>query len=114
MKILLATMGMDIGGAETHILSLSLSLNRLGHEVTVASANGVFVDQLKNAGIKHINLPLNKRNPVLILKSYFGLKKLLKTSDFDIVHAHARIPAFLCGILQRKYGFRFCLSGSQC
>ena len=107
MKILLATMGMDIGGAETHILSLSLSLNRLGHEVTVASANGVFVDQLKNAGIKHINLPLNKRNPVLILKSYFGLKKLLKTSDFDIVHAHARIPAFLCGILQRKYGFRF-------
>lgn len=107
MKILLATMGMDIGGAETHILSLSLSLHRLGHEVVVASADGVFVEQLKKAGIRHIDLPLNKRNPILIIKSYFGLKKLIKNEEYDIVHAHARIPAFLCGKLQRKYGFRF-------
>ncbi|MCR5457529.1 MAG: polysaccharide pyruvyl transferase CsaB [Clostridiales bacterium] len=107
MKILLATMGMDIGGAETHVLSLSLSLNRLGHDVVVASAEGVFVEQLKKAGIRHVDLPLNKRNPILIVRSYAGLKKLIQKENFDIVHAHARIPAFLCGILQRKYGFRF-------
>ena len=32
MKILMATMGLDIGGAETHIVELSKELHHLGHE----------------------------------------------------------------------------------
>ena len=31
MKILMATMGMDIGGAETHIVELSKELTHQGH-----------------------------------------------------------------------------------
>ncbi len=107
MKILLATMGMDIGGAETHILSLSLSLKAIGYQVEIASADGVFVKKLEQSGIIHHKLPLNKRSPFAFIKSYFGLKKIIKSGNYDIVHAHARIPAFLCGKLQRKYGFRF-------
>ena len=36
MKILMATMGLDIGGAETHIVELAKELKAEGHDIVVA------------------------------------------------------------------------------
>lgn len=110
MKILLAHMWMVIGGAETHVVELSKELAARGHDVTVASNGGVYVDALKNAGVKHFTVPLHSKNPASMLKSYRLLKKLIKREKFDIVHAHSRIPAFICGALSRRLGFRFVTS----
>ena len=107
MKILMALMGLNIGGAETHVLELSKELCRMGHEIVVASAGGVFVKELEDSGVRHIYVPLNTKSPVAVIKSYFSLKKLIQNEDFDVVHAHARIPAFILGFLQRKMHFRF-------
>ena len=43
MKILMVTMKMDIGGAETHILELAKGLKEQGHSVHVVSEGGIFV-----------------------------------------------------------------------
>ena len=40
MKILMATMGMDIGGAETHIVELAKELKKQGHDVAIVSHGG--------------------------------------------------------------------------
>ena len=110
MKILMPTMSMDIGGAETHVLELSRGLVRAGCEVTVVSCGGAFLPALAEAGVEHVTLPLNTKRPAALLKSYFGLRRLIRTGNYDIVHAHARIPAFLCGLLHRQMGFRFVTS----
>ena len=47
MKILMATMGLDIGGAETHIVELSKELKNRGHQVAVVSNGGVYVPGLR-------------------------------------------------------------------
>ena len=47
MKILMVTMAMNIGGAETHILELTKELSLRGHDVTVASFGGVYADELQ-------------------------------------------------------------------
>ncbi len=107
MKILMTLMGLDIGGAETHVLELSRALADMGADITVASKGGVYVKELETCGIRHVKLPLHTKNPIAVLKSYFGLKKLIKKEGFDVVHAHARIPAFLCGALHRRLKFRF-------
>ncbi len=107
MKILLVTMKMDIGGAETHILELARGLSRRGVEVHVASAGGIFAEALEKEGIRHITLPLDRRALFAMQKAKKGLKALISSEHYDIVHAHARIPAFLCGMLQRKLRFRF-------
>lgn len=107
MKILMTTMGMDIGGAETHILELSRELVARGHEVTVASCGGAYVEELTKNSIRHVELPLNTKRISHAVKSYRGLKKLIREERFDVVHAHARIPAFICALLQKKMGFRF-------
>ena len=106
MNILMVTMSMQIGGAETHVLELSRALVKMGHRVTVASRDGVYVQALREAGIPHVDLPLHTKNPRAVLRAYRGLKALIKREKFDIVHAHARIPAFICGLLRRKLGFR--------
>lgn len=107
MKILMATMQLDIGGAETHIVELSKALKKRGLEIYVASNGGAYVKELEDAGIKHFDVPLNRKSVSAIRKAYRELKKIIFENDIDIVHAHARIPGFLCALLQKKYKFRF-------
>lgn len=110
LKILMVTMGMDIGGAETHILELSKELARRGNEITVVSNGGVYVAELEAAGICHVSLPLNRRSLTAMVKSYYGLKRLIKTGHFDVVHAHARLPGFLCSQVRKRVKFPFVTS----
>ncbi len=98
---------MGFGGAETHIYELCVALKKNGHTVTVASAGGKYAEMLEAAGIRHVTLPLASKNPTSVVKAYLGLKKLIKTEKYDLVHAHARIPAFVCGMLQKKLDFSF-------
>lgn len=103
-------MWMIIGGAETHVVELSRELAARGHDVTVASNGGVYVPELEGSGVKHFTVPLHSKDPGAMIKSYFALKNLIKREQFDIVHAHSRIPAFICGALARRMGFRFVTS----
>ncbi len=106
-SILIATMALGIGGAETHIVELSRKLAQFGHRVTVVSNGGIYVDELKKAGVRHIKVPLHTKNPASLLKSYAQLKKIIVRENIDIVHAHARIPAFLCNFVCKKYNVPF-------
>ena len=107
MKVLMATMALDIGGAETHIVELSKELVRQGHEVLVASNGGVYVPELAAAGIRHFVVPMHRRDVGCILRSRRLLAALIRREKPDVVHAHARIPAFVCGSLQKSLKFPF-------
>lgn len=107
MKILIATMKMDIGGAETHIIELCRALTAHRHSVTVASAGGRFVAELSKSGVGHVTLPLDKKDPISIVRSHRELRRLIIDEKFDVVHAHARIPAFVCEPICRKLDVRF-------
>ncbi len=108
--ILLATMSFDIGGVETHVLELATGLRQLGYTPIVASNGGVYVAELKKRGIQHIKLPLHDKNPKNILDSYILFKKVIEKEQIDIVHAHARIPAFTLGLLHKTMKFPFVTS----
>ena len=56
-------MGLEIGGAETHVVELSKELKRRGREITVVSSGGVYTAELKAAGIRHVCLPTDSRHP---------------------------------------------------
>lgn len=107
MKVLLATMGLGIGGAETHIVELAKGLQRRGIEVIVASNGGAYVHELEQANIKHYNVPMHNKNIGNVIKSYKILKEIIKNEKIDVVHGHARIPSFICALLKRKMKFPF-------
>lgn len=107
MRVLMTTMQLDIGGAETHIVELSKALARRGVEVIVASNGGAYEAELKEAGIRHIQVPFHSKNPFCMRKAYALLEQIILENRIDVVHAHARIPAFLCALLHKRYHFRF-------
>lgn len=106
-KILMALNRFDIGGAETHVVELSKELQRRGYEVILASNGGSYVSELEAANIRHFTVPLDERSLSKMLRSKRILKKIIQTEKPQIVHAHARIPGFLCGLLQKKMKFPF-------
>lgn len=110
MKILMATMGMDIGGAETHIVELSKELTHQGHQVVIVSNGGVYVPEVEAAGIRHYEAPLNRRSFSSMRQAQAVLRRVIQAEKPDVVHAHARIPAFLCGRLQKSLDFAFVTS----
>ncbi|MDR1703058.1 MAG: polysaccharide pyruvyl transferase CsaB, partial [Clostridiales bacterium] len=101
-RILMVTNALVLGGAETHILELSRELARRGFTVLVASAGGPMAEELGKAGIKHYEAPLDNKMPWNMLLSYWKLKKIVKANNIGLVHAHARIPGFICGLLCRR------------
>ncbi|SHH92074.1 polysaccharide pyruvyl transferase CsaB [Sporobacter termitidis DSM 10068] len=106
-KIMMATMSLGIGGAETHIVELASELRRRGDDVVIASNGGVYVSDIEKLGIRHYQVPMNRRNVLTMLRSYFLLRKIIKKEEPDMVHAHARISAFICGLLHKTMHFPF-------
>ena len=106
-RILMTLTRFDIGGAETHVLELSLELQRMGYYVVVASNGGVYEKNLADAGITHYKVPMHLKTPSAVRQSLKQLKNIIKNEQIEIVHAHGRIPAFLCGILKKKMDFTF-------
>lgn len=101
-NILLAAMSLDIGGAETHVFELAKELANRGHNILVASNGGAYVKDLEKYGIRHVLLPLHRKSPLGMLRAYLGLLNIISEQNIDIIHAHARIPAFLCEFAARK------------
>ena len=107
MNILLVTMEMNIGGAETHILELAKALRKDGNEVTVVSAGGSLVAELEAHEIEHIFAPLKDKRPKHVFESAKIIKKVVKNKRINIVHAHARIPGAICGFVCKKLNVHF-------
>ena len=101
MKILMALMGLNIGGAETHVVELSKELKKMGNTIIVVSAGGAYQQEIEAAGIKHYYAPLLTHKLGDMTKAYGILKRVISVEKPDVVHAHARIPALLCHIIHK-------------
>ena len=102
MKILMALNGLDIGGAETHVVELAKEIVRRGHQVVMVSSGGVYQKEIEEFGIKHYTVTLTSRSPMDIFSSKAKLKNVIKKEKPDIVHSHARIPGFLLDMVHKE------------
>ncbi len=105
MRILLVSTRMGIGGAETHILTLARVLRRRGHHIHILSAGGAYIPALISSKIEHTTLPLDRKDIVSVVKSAREIWNIAREGRYDVVHAHGRIPAFICGMLSKRGGF---------
>ena len=103
MRILLLSEGMERGGAETHVAALARGLRDAGDEVDVLSAGGREAELLAREGIRQICVPFC-RTPVGAVKSVLAMRRAIKRGKYDVLHAHARYPAFL--LRMAAFGWR--------
>ena len=97
LKILLLTDRLALGGAETHIISLYRALAARGHDVLIASSGGALAGD-----VRHIKINLSSHSPLSLMRGYFTLRSLLSREKFDVIHAHARLPALIASLVARE------------
>lgn len=104
VPLLLLPMSLGIGGAETHVVSLAKHLRRRGWDVCVASAGGELVRELNSSGVPHFPAPLDSRSPFRMLGAYRTIDRIARDRRIGLVHAHARIPAWIAEKVCRNLG----------
>lgn len=95
------------GGAEQGCVDICAELARCGAESIVVSNGGPRIAEILRAGGKHITLPVHSKNPLVMMKNIFSLKRLIRKHGVDIVHARSRAPAWSCLYACRGSGARF-------
>jgi lipopolysaccharide heptosyltransferase II len=107
MNILQLIPRLDVGGAETTTIDLSLELTKRGHKVIVVSAGGRLVKTLEEAGVSHYLLPVDKKSPWSIWRTVPRLVKIVRKENIEIVHARSRAPGWIAYFACRKTGVAF-------
>jgi glycosyltransferase involved in cell wall biosynthesis len=90
LHILLVVPRLNIGGAETYVVTTALGLKKHGYRVTVASWGGQLTQKLRLARINHYLVPI-RFSPTLAAKM---LSRIIRQHDIDIVHANSAAAGF--------------------
>lgn len=95
------------GGVERGTIEMAQAIQQAGWQAIVASAGGAMVHQLNQIGAKHIELPLQTKNPFKLRANAKALERIIKEHKVDIVHARSRAPAWSAYWAAQKTGTRF-------
>jgi glycosyltransferase involved in cell wall biosynthesis len=95
------------GGVERGTVDIAKALVDNGFRSLVTSSGGPLVKSIEHNGSKHINMPLNSKNPWRIFSNISKLAELIKKEKVDIVHARSRAPAWSAYFAAKKTGCSF-------
>lgn len=90
------------GGSERGVIDQVTWLKDHGVESIVVSAGGMWLDRLTNTGIRHIELPVDRKNPLTILSCAKRTSNLIRDEKIMLVCAHSRVPAWIAHIATRS------------
>ncbi len=94
MKVLQVIPELDAGGAERTTLDIAAALARRGDGALVASRGGRLDAELKRLGGDLRPMPVQSKNPAVMLANAYRLAGLAAREKVDIVHARSRAPAW--------------------
>lgn len=100
MKILHIVPEFEEGGVERYVVQLSREQVNHGHEITLATAGGK-LEKLLPETVKVIHLPVQRKNLITGFYCVKKLSKIFQQSEWDLIHAHSRVPAWIAWTLAR-------------
>lgn len=86
------------GGVERGTLEIAHYLSSLGIRNFVCSSGGPLVAELDESMTRHLKLPVESKNPFLILLNAWRIAMLVRKYGITILHARSRAPAWSCWI----------------
>ena len=99
--------GLTTGGVERSTVDVAAGLVRAGWTALVASSGGPMVHELERAGARHVALPLDSKNPLVMRANIRRLAELAHQHGVHIVHARSRAPAWSARAAARRVGAHF-------
>jgi glycosyltransferase involved in cell wall biosynthesis len=88
MRVLLATPGTEVGGAERVVIALAHALPRRGHDVVLWGPAGALEPELDGAPIERLVAGYHARSPIGMVRDVTSLAAGVRRTRPDVVHAH--------------------------
>jgi len=95
------------GGVERGTVDMAATLKEAGWLPLVVSNGGPMVRELDRLGVKHIQLPVHSKNPLVIKANIGRLEAVIREHGVDIVHARSRAPAWSAYYAAQATGAHF-------
>jgi len=105
IKVLQVIPKLGYGGTETGCYDLAHFLPEQGWKSYIATSGGDLLQYINKKKVKIFKLPVQSKNPVLILINSVILFFIIVFYNIDIIHARSRAPAWSCYIAA-KLSFR--------
>lgn len=107
MNIIQIVPSLETGGVETGTIDLAKILLLEGHRPVVISAGGKLVKKLDELGIRHYELPVDRKSPFSVIRLIPRLIKIIRQEKADIVHARSRVPGWIAFFACYRTGAKF-------
>ena len=107
LKVVQVIPKLGYGGAETGCYDLAHYLPEKGCKSYIITSSGQLLNFVKKKKVKVFRLPVNSKNPLIILFNAVIISLIVLIYNIDIVHARSRAPAWsclwACFITRRKF-----------
>ena len=107
LKVLQVIPKLGYGGAETGCYDIAHYLPENNCESFIATSGGELLKFVDRKKVKIYRLPVQSKNPILILINAFILVGIILFNNISLVHARSRAPAWSCflatKITRRKF-----------
>jgi glycosyltransferase involved in cell wall biosynthesis len=105
IKVLQVIPRLGFGGAETGCYDLAHFLPEQGCKSFIATSGGELLKFVDKKKVKLFKLPVQSKNPILILFNAIAISFVILVYNINIVHVRSRAPAWSC-FLATKLTFR--------
>jgi glycosyltransferase involved in cell wall biosynthesis len=110
LTTLIVTPSLHAGAADSGTIQLVRILASAGHRPIVVSSGGRLVGDVTAAGATFIPMNVDRANPIAIVRNALALARIVRDERCDVVHAHARAPAWSAYYAARRAGVPFLTS----
>ena len=105
IKVLQVIPKLGYGGAETGCYDLAHFLHEKNCKSFIVTSGGSLLKFIKKDKVKVFKLPVQSKNPILILFNAIIISFIILLYNINIVHARSRAPAWSC-LVATKITFR--------
>ena len=107
IKVLQVIPKLGLGGAETGCYDLAHFLHEQDCKSYIITSGGSLLKYIKKDKVKVIRLPVQSKNPVLMLFNAIIISFIILFYNINIVHARSRAPAWSCLIATKFTARKF-------
>ena len=107
LKVLQVIPKLGYGGAETGCYDIAHYLPENNCDSFIVTSGGELTKFINKDKVKLIKLPVQSKNPLLILFNTFALITIILFYKINIVHARSRAPAWSCLLATKFTGRKF-------
>ena len=107
LKVLQVIPKLGFGGAETGCYDIAHYLPENNCKSFIVTSGGELIKYVDKEKVKIIRLPVQSKNPILIVFNAIILVGIILLYKISIVHARSRAPAWSCLIATKITGRKF-------